>query len=253
MWFFINWTNNTYTGIVLIIVMPIPTLYIIATPIGNLEDITLRALRVLGEVDMVLCEDTRVTKKLLNRYEIDVLTMSYHSHSKLSKVEKIFALLEEGKDIALVSDAGTPTISDPGVLLVSQIKEKFGKDGPFQVNVIPIPGSSAVITALSASGISSSDFLFLGFLPHKKGRETLFKEISESKRTVVFYESPHRILKSLNSLKEHLNNERKVVIARELTKIHEQIISGNPKELIIYFDENPDKVRGEFVVIVEGK
>jgi len=226
-----------------------PTLYIIATPIGNLEDITLRALRVLGEVDMVLCEDTRVTKKLLNKYEIDVLTMSYHSHSKLSKVEKIFALLEEGKDLALVSDAGTPTISDPGVLLVSQVKEKFGED----VKIVPLPGPSAVVTALSASGLSSSDFLFLGFLPHKKGRETLFKEISESKRTVVFYESPHRILKALSSLKDHLDNERKVVIARELTKIHEQIISGTPEELITYFDENPDKVRGEFVVIVEGK
>lgn len=226
-----------------------PTLYIIATPIGNLEDITLRALRVLGEVDMVLCEDTRVTKKLLNRYEIDVPTMSYHSHSKLSKVEKIFALLEEGKDLALVSDAGTPTISDPGVLLVSQIKEKFGED----VKIVPLPGSSAVVTALSASGLSSSDFLFLGFLPHKKGRETLFKEISETKRTVVFYESPHRILKALNSLKEHLGSERKVVIARELTKIHEQVISGTSEELITYFTENSDKVRGEFVVIVEGK
>ncbi len=226
-----------------------PTLYIIATPIGNLEDITLRALRVLGEVDMVLCEDTRVTKKLLNRYEIDVPTMSYHSHSKLSKVEKIFALLEEGKDLALVSDAGTPTISDPGVLLVSQIKEKFGED----VKIVPLPGSSAVVTALSASGLSSSDFLFLGFLPHKKGRETLFKEISETKRTVVFYESPHRILKALNSLKEHLDSERKVVIARELTKIHEQVISGTSEELITYFTENSDKVRGEFVVIVEGK
>jgi 16S rRNA (cytidine1402-2'-O)-methyltransferase len=132
-----------------------PTLYIIATPIGNLEDITLRALRVLGEVDMVLCEDTRVTKKLLDKYEIDTPTMSYHSHSKLSKVEKIFAILEEGKDIALVSDAGTPTISDPGVLLVSQIKEKFVKGGPLQVEVVPIPGPSAVVAALSASGLPS--------------------------------------------------------------------------------------------------
>lgn len=244
MWFFINWTNNTHTGIVLVM----STLYIIATPIGNLEDVTIRALRVLGEVDMVLCEDTRVTKKLLNKYEIDVSTMSYHSHSKLSKVEKIFALLKDGKDLALVSDAGTPTISDPGVLLVSQVKEKFGED----VNIVPLPGPSAVVTALSASGLSSSDFLFLGFLPHKKGRQTLFKEIADSKHTIVFYESPHRILKALNSLKEHLDSERKVVIARELTKIHEQIISGNPEELIEYFDTNPDKVRGEFVVIVEG-
>ncbi len=239
------------------------TLYIIATPIGNLEDITLRALRILGEVDLVLCEDTRVTKKLLNKYEIDTPTMSYHSHSKLSKVEKIFALLEEGKNIAMVSDAGTPTISDPGVLLVQQIKEKFSLDdtalksaseeqAEASVNIVPIPGPSAVISALSASGMPSSEFLFLGFLPHKKGRETLFKEITLSKRTAVFYESPHRILKSLNSLKEHLGNDRKVAIARELTKIHEQIISGTPEELIAYFEKNPDKVRGEFVVVVSS-
>ena len=237
------------------------TLYIIATPIGNLEDITIRSIRILGEVDMVLCEDTRVTKKLLNKYDISVPTISYHSHSKISKVEKIFSLLREGKDLALVSDAGTPTISDPGVLLVSQVKEKFGDD----VKIVPIPGPSAVIAALSASGMPSSDFLFLGFLPHKKGRETLFKEISESKRTVVFYESPHRILKTLDSLQKHLYknleehldaerpNERKVVIARELTKIHEEIVSGTPEWLMSYFDNNPDKVRGEFVVIVEGK
>ncbi len=223
-----------------------PTLYIIATPIGNLEDITLRALRILGEVDLVLCEDTRVTRKLLDKYEISVPTMSYHSHSKLSKVEKIFEILESGKDIAMVSDAGTPTISDPGVLLISQIKEKFGDT----VNIVPIPGPSAVISALCASGMPASEFLFLGFLPHKKGRETLFKEITLSKRTTAFYESPHRILKSLNSLKEHLEDDRKVTIARELTKIHEQIISGTPEELATYFESNPDKVRGEFVVVV---
>ncbi len=226
------------------------TLYIVATPIGNLEDITLRALRILGEVDLVLCEDTRVTKKLLDKYEIKTPTMSYHCHSKLSKVEKIFSLLEEGKNLALVSDAGTPTISDPGVLLVQQIREKFGD----AVQIIPIPGASALITALSASGAHSSDFLFLGFLPHKKGRETLFKEIADSKRTVVFYESPHRILKALQSLSEYLvarpPNTRKITIARELTKIHEQIISGSAEELLKYFTDNSDKVRGEFVVIV---
>lgn len=228
-------------------------LYIVATPIGNLEDITLRAIRVLSEVDVVLCEDTRVTKKLFNHYNIATLAMSYNAHSKISKVEKIFALLSSGKDIAIVSDAGTPTISDPGVLLVSQVKEKFGTD----VKIVPIPGPSAFVTALSASGISSSEFLFLGFLPHKKGRETLFKEISETKRTTVFYESPHRIMKTLASLKTHLASAeqapRKVVIARELTKIYEQIISGTPEELIVYFENNPDKVKGEFVVIVAGK
>ena len=154
-------------------------------------------------------------------------------------------MIEEGKDIALVSDAGTPTISDPGVLLISKIKEYF-KD---QVSIIPIPGPSAVIAALSASGIPSSEFLFLGFLPHKKGRETLFKEISESKRTVVFYESPHRIIKTLTSLGEH-TPDRNVVIARELTKIFEQLVSGTPEELLSYFKNNDDKVRGEFVVII---
>jgi len=225
------------------------TLYIIATPIGNLEDITLRAVRVLGEVDMVLCEDTRVTKKLLSKYEIDTPTMSYHCHSKLSKVEKVFSLLEDGKNVALVSDAGTPTISDPGVLLVSQVKEKFGDD----VKIVPIPGPSAVISALSVSGFPSSEFLFLGFLPHKKGRETLFKEITDSKRTTVFYESPHRIMKTLKSLDEHLDIKRNIVIARELTKIYEEVVSGTAKEILSYFESNQDKVKGEFVVVVEGR
>ncbi len=231
-------------------------LYIVATPIGNLEDITLRALRILREVDLVLCEDTRVTKKLLNKYNIDVATMSYHSHSKLSKVEKIFELLEDGKNIALVSDAGTPTISDPGVLLVSQVREKFGAN----ILIVPIPGASAITTAISGAGVPSSEFTFLGFLPHKKGRETLFKEIAESKRTMVFYESPHRIIKTLNSLSTHLDlggpsgaDCRKVVIARELTKIYEEFISGAPEELINILEENPEKQKGEFVVIISGK
>ncbi|GMQ95494.1 MAG: 16S rRNA (cytidine(1402)-2'-O)-methyltransferase [Patescibacteria group bacterium] len=226
-----------------------PTLYIVATPIGNLEDITLRALRILKEVDVVLCEDTRVTKRLLQKYEIDTPMMSYHSHSKLSKVEKIFTLIEEGKEIALVSDAGTPTISDPGVLLIQQIKEKFGGD----IQIIPIPGPSAVIAALSAAGLPASEFLFLGFLPHKKGRETLFKEIAASKRTAVFYESPHRIIKTLESLKANLVIGRTLVVARELTKIHEEIISGSAEELLSYFQENKEKQRGEFVVMVEKR
>lgn len=220
--------------------------YVVATPIGNLEDITLRAIRVLKEVDLVLCEDTRVTKKLLDKYEIKTPTMSYHSQSKLAKIDKILDLIEEEKTLALVSDAGTPCISDPGSLLVSKIKEKFGDD----LQIIPIPGPSAVITALSGAGVPSSDFLFLGFLPHKKGRETLFKEIAESKRTVVFYESPHRILKTLESLKQHLGDEHKIILARELTKIYEQIISGTGEELLKYFEQNSDKIKGEFVVIV---
>ena len=223
-----------------------PTLYIVATPIGNLEDITLRALRVLKEVDVILCEDTRTTQKLLQKYEITTPTLSYHSHSGLAKVEKIFELLEQGKNLALVSDAGTPTISDPGVLLVSQIKKKFGGT----VTIVPIPGPSAVIAALSASGLPSSDFLFLGFLPHKKGRETLFKEIASSKRTTVFYESPHRILKTLESLKKHLGDKRTIVIGRELTKIYEEMVTGTAEEILGYFEKNKDKVKGEFVVMV---
>src|SRR3989344_4703809 len=233
------------------------TLYIIATPIGNLEDITLRALRVLKEVDTILCEDTRMTAKLLQKYDIKTPTLSYHSHSGLAKVEKIFELLEEGKNLALVSDAGTPTISDPGVLLVSQIREHF-KVGPLGsprsdlgVSIVPVPGPSAVIAALSASGLPSSDFLFLGFLPHKKGRETLFKEIALSKRTTVFYESPHRIFKTLESLKKHLDEKRRIVLARELTKIYEEMVTGTTQEILQYFEKNKDKVKGEFVVVVD--
>lgn len=221
--------------------------YVIATPIGNLEDITHRAVRILGEVDLVLCEDTRVTKKLLDRYEIKTPTLSYHQHSKISKIDKIVDLIREGKDLALVSDAGTPTISDPGSFLVSEIRKEFGED----VGIIPVPGASALVSALSVSGLTADQFVFLGFLPHKKGRETLFKEIADMKRTIVFYESPHRIIKTLNSLNEHIG-DRKIVIARELTKIYEQVISGTAEELIKYFEENSDKVRGEFVVLVKS-
>ncbi len=223
-------------------------LYIVATPIGNLEDITLRALRVLKEVDTILREDTRVTKKLLNHYDIKTPTMSYHAHSKLSRVEKIFELIRVGKDLALVSDAGTPTISDPGVLLVQQVREEFGNE----VDIVAIPGPSALVAALSVGGITSAQLTFYGFLPHKKGRETIFKEITDSKRTSVFYESPHRILKTLDSLGEHLTKDRKVAIARELTKIYEEVVQDSIDEVRAYFADNPDKVRGEFVVIIEA-
>lgn len=225
------------------------TLYIIGTPIGNLEDITLRALRILKEVDLVLCEDTRVTKRLLSKYEIGTPTMSYHAQSKLAKVDKILQLLEEGKNLALVSDAGTPCISDPGVLLVSQVMKKFGD----KVSVVPIPGPSALVTALSAAGISVAEFTFLGFLPHKKGRETLFKEIADSSRVMAFYESPHRIEKALESLEKFCGASRKIIVARELTKIYEEFTRGTVAEVTAHFAENPDRVRGEFVVIVEPK
>lgn len=222
--------------------------YVVGTPIGNMEDITYRAVRILSEVDLILCEDTRVTINLLNKYGIKKPTMSYHSQSKITKVDNILKQIEEGKTLALVSDAGTPTISDPGSFLVSKIKETFP-----EIEVIGIPGPSAVITALSISGLPASDFTFLGFLPHKKGRETLFKEIAESERTVVFYESPHRIIKALESLKEHVSQNRKIVVGRELTKVFEQVISGIPEEVLEYFKLNEDKVRGEFVIMVSAK
>ncbi|MFH0846015.1 MAG: 16S rRNA (cytidine(1402)-2'-O)-methyltransferase [Patescibacteria group bacterium] len=221
--------------------------YIVATPIGNLEDITLRALRILKEVDLILCEDTRVTKKLLDKYEIQTPTLSYHSFSGKIKTDKILDLLGEGKNLALVSDAGTPTISDPGFQLVKEVKEKFGE----KVVILPIPGPSAVVSALSVSGLLADSFTFLGFLPHKKGKQTLIQEIFDSKRTMVFYESPHRVLKTLKMLEAvDEQKEKKIVVARELTKMFEQIVSGNISEVILYFEQNPDKVKGEFVVLV---
>ena len=224
--------------------------YVIATPIGNMGDITLRAIETLKSVDLILCEDTRETKKILDKYNINKPTMSYHAQSKLSKTDKIFELLEAGKDLALVSDAGTPGISDPGAMLVSQIKEKFNTwTSNVQVEVVPIPGASAVITALSASGLPTHEFTFLGFLPHKKGRETLFKEIRDAKRTMVFYESPHRILKTLEALVKFCP-DKKVCVARELTKIYEEFKNGTPAEILEYFNKNKDKVRGEFTVLV---
>ena len=218
--------------------------YVVATPIGNMGDITLRAIEILKEVDLILCEDTRETKKILQKYNINTLTMSYHTQSKLSKTDKIFELLKERKNLALVSDAGTPTISDPGTMLISKIKENLG-----DIEIIPIPGASAVIAALSASGLPAHEFTFLGFLPHKKGRESLFKEIAESKRTMVFYESPHRILKTLESLQKFCPN-KKVCIAREITKIYEEFKTGSPSELLEYLTKNPIKQKGEFTIIV---
>ncbi len=222
-------------------------LFVVGTPIGNLGDITLRALDVLRGVDVIVCEDTRVTKRLLDKYDIKKPLKSYHAQSGQMKVKQIIDLLESEKDIALVSDAGTPTISDPGVLLVQKIKKELP-----EVEIITIPGASALTSALSISGLSASDFLFLGFLPHKKGRETLFNEIKGSKRTVVFYESTHRIIKTLEKLSKILAPSRKIVVARELTKIYEECISGTPTEIISYFHDYTAKQKGEFVVLVEG-
>lgn len=221
------------------------TLYIVATPIGNLEDITLRALRILKDVDLVLCEDTRVTGKLLEHYEIDTPTMSYHQHSGSLKVQKVVATLEEGKDVALVSDAGTPGVSDPGNKLVADVLKKIS-----DVEVVPVPGVSAVTAAASIAGLSTDEFVFLGFLPHKKGRQKMVQEIADSVRTVIFYESKHRILKALEQLRDALEDTRQVVVCRELTKMHESVYRGSVSEVLDQLQSGSGK--GEFVVMVSG-
>lgn len=216
------------------------TLFVVATPIGNLEDITQRALRILKEVDLIACEDTRITKRLLNHYQIDKPTISYHQHSKVGKIDFLIQKLREGKNIALVTDAGTPGISDPGGLLVQAAANE-------KIKIETIPGPSALTAALSISGLPTDRFLFLGFLPHKKGRQTLLKEIISSKQTVILYESVHRILKLLKEFEE-IKLEREIVVLRELTKKFETVYRGLPTE--VYRQLVNDKVKGEFVVIV---
>ena len=220
------------------------TFYVIATPIGNLEDITLRAIRTLKEVDIVLCEDTRVTKRLFDKHGINTQMLSYHAQSGEAKVELILEKIEEGKNIAIVTDAGTPGISDPGSLLVSKIRESYP-----DLKIEVIPGPSALTAALSISGVPTHEFIFLGFMPHKKGRETLFKEIADSERTIVFYESTHRILKTLESLSK-IN--KKVTIVREITKIYEEVLQGSAQDLLKILTDTPEKQKGEFVVIVSA-
>ena len=215
-------------------------LYIVATPIGNLGDLTFRAREVLETVDLVACEDTRHTDILLKHYEIGTPKLSFHSHSGQAKVDKIMAYLQGGKDVALVSDAGTPGISDPGYTLVQAALEA-------DVQVVPIPGASAVITALCASGLPTDKYLYLGFLPVKKGRQTLFKKIADSEHTVVFYESPHRLRKTLEQLGEHLRADAQVVVAKELTKIYENYTRGTLAEVLGLL---PEKIKGEYVVMI---
>lgn len=223
-------------------------MYVVATPIGNLGDISSRALDVLKEVDIIFSEDTRVTKKLLSHFDIKTATQSFHARSSDAKFEKIIETLANGKNIALVSDAGTPTISDPGSKLVALVRGSLP-----ETEIISIPGASAAIAALSVSGLPASEFIFLGFMPHKKGREKMISEIETSAKTIVFYESPHRIMKTLESLAKSLDSNRKVVIARELTKIYEEIRTGSAKEILKFFTQNPEKIRGEFVVLVSAK
>lgn len=216
-------------------------LYIVATPIGNLGDITLRALEILKSVDFVLCEDTRVTSKLLAHFEIKKTTVSYHHHSNANKVNEIFDLLQNGKNLALVTDAGTPGISDPGNKLIFDLKSKI--EG---LQIIPIPGVSAVVTALSISGFSTDKFLFLGFPPHKKGRNSFFQEVTSAKYTVVFYESSHRIKKCLQELSVVLQPDRQICVCRELTKKFETVYRGNIQEIL---KQNMEE-KGEFVLII---
>ncbi len=219
-------------------------LYIVATPIGNLEDITYRAVRILSEVDGIACEDTRTSKTLLNHYNIRKPLISYHSHSGKTKTDKILSELKSGKDIALISDAGTPGISDPGYALIREAIEN-------DITVVPIPWPSATITALSASGKPTHNFLYLGFLPIKKWRQTLLKKISENQtQTIVIYESVHRILKTLKELWHYFWDETPVVVGRELTKKFEQFHRGSLSEVREYFQNHPEKVKWEFVILL---
>ncbi|MFZ2299513.1 MAG: 16S rRNA (cytidine(1402)-2'-O)-methyltransferase [Candidatus Moraniibacteriota bacterium] len=217
------------------------TLYIVATPIGNLSDITLRALETLKAVDAILCEDTRVTGKLLARYEIRKSLVSCHEHTDGRKLEQIVGRLKSGENLAFVTDAGTPGLSDPGNRLV-ELALAAG------IVVVPIPGVSALGAIVSVAGIDMREFLFLGFPPHKKGRQTFFKSVAASEMPVIYYESPHRVMKNLELLSEYAP-EMKVVIGRELTKMFEEIIRGTIGEAREHFAAHPDKVKGEFVII----
>lgn len=222
-------------------------LYIVATPIGNLEDITLRAINVLSNSDLILAEDTRVTKVLLERYNIKKEVLSYHQHSDFKKIDHIIKFLKEGKNLVLVTDAGTPGISDPGSYLISEALKAIP-----DLKIVPIPGPNAAITALSISGFPTDEFVFLGFPPHKKGRQTFFKNISEIKSTIVFYESKHRILKALENL-EKLSEigDREMMIARELTKQFETIYRGTLAEIKPRLTDK--NLLGEFVIVIDRK
>src|SRR3990167_5163646 len=222
-------------------------LYIVATPIGNLEDITLRAINVLSNSDLILAEDTRVTRAVLVRYNIKKEVLSYHQHSDFKKIDHIVQLLKEGKNLALVTDAGTPAINDPGSYLVSEALKAIP-----DLKIVPIPGPNAAIAALSISGFATDQFVFLGFPPHKKGRQTFFKNISKIESTIVFYESKHRILKALENLEKlsEIGN-REIMIARELTKQFETIYRGTLAEIKPRLTEK--NLLGEFVVVVKAK
>jgi 16S rRNA (cytidine1402-2'-O)-methyltransferase len=219
-------------------------LYIIPTPVGNLEDITLRALRILKEVDVVLAEDTRTTGFLLKHFGIDKKIESHHKFNEHKMVERIAGRIRAGENIALVSDAGTPSISDPGFLVVRTCLENG-------VDVECLPGATALIPALVNSGLPSDKFCFEGFLPPKKGRQKKLKALAEEERTVIFYESPYRLIKALNELLEYFGKDRKICVSRELTKMHEENVRGTVEQVICYFKDKV--IKGEIVIVVGGK
>jgi 16S rRNA (cytidine1402-2'-O)-methyltransferase len=219
-------------------------LFVIGTPIGNLGDITIRALETLKTCDRIVAEDTRMTAKLLARFDIKKPLFSLHARSPRGHFDKVVEMVERGERVALVTDAGTPGISDPGAFIVAMVREKCGEK-----TIVPIPGPSAVTAALSASGIPADEFIFLGFLPHKKGRQKLLDEIAEMERTVVLYESPYRMKKLLTELALR-TPERRMVIARELTKLFESISEGTVSELASRFEKGEISGKGEFVVIL---
>jgi 16S rRNA (cytidine1402-2'-O)-methyltransferase len=218
-------------------------LYIIPTPIGNLNDITLRALQVLKDVDFILAEDTRQTSKLLKHYEIDKKLVAYHQHNEHKSIDKIIEQLKQGSVIGLVSDAGTPGISDPGFLIARECIKN-------NILIECLPGATAFVPALVNSGFPCDKFVFEGFLPHKKGRQTRLNLLKEETRTIVFYESIHRLLKTLTQFAEFFGEDRLVSVSRELTKMHEENIRGTVKEVIDYYKVNV--IKGEIVIIVHG-
>ena len=220
-------------------------LFLVPTPIGNMEDITLRALRVLREVDFVLCEDTRTTKNLLKHYEIDQRCMAYHIHNEHQQLNQIIAQIKTSQSVALVSDAGTPGISDPGFLL---LRECIAEG----IEVECLPGATAVIPAVVNSGLPCDSFYFNGFLPHKKGKESTLRRLAEMKETVVFYESPHRLAKTLVMMQTFFAEDTPISISRELTKIHEENFRGTLAEAIAHFPVDKE-VKGEIVVVVGGR
>lgn len=221
------------------------TLSIVATPIGNMEDITLRAIRVLGEADYILCEDTRETGKLLKHHGIEATMKRYDAHASEKTHSYIIDDIQNGKRVALVSDAGTPGVSDPGVRLVALVRQSLGEG----VCIEAIPGPSAVTAAFSIAGIAGNQFSFLGYVPQKKGRQTFFSDIASYDHPVMFFESTHRITKTLESLAEAYP-ERRIYVGRELTKMYEEMLVGTAAEILAILNETPKKQKGEFVVIV---